>query len=727
MAGFFAGPDTGMTMLQIRDVVDQGVEGGGRVTVVHIFEDDRVAIMPLDDEKAWPVIVSGVDLEAAVDSGEARLLNPMVAPAALRLGMSDAERAARDRRWAAIEPLVAKVPDVFDPKLRGEMIRRLPKEAGTAPTIRSSLRRYWRFGMTPMALVGDWSRCGAKGVQREEGETKRGRPRTHGSFVGINLNRPLRLLIRKVIWSHYRRNPKFKLTDARNEVCSRYFYEGEHVEGEMRSHRKLKPEFEKTGSITQTQFDKFFSRWVDGLGLRRQRRGARIWDTTGRGLPGTVTAETRGPGSRYAIDATILDVYVRSRLNPNRIVGRAVLYVVIDVWSRMIVGIYVGIENASWACAMMALANVVENKVEFCRRHGIEIQPHEWPDAGIGERILGDGGEMTAEVADQLALHFNIKVETASAYRGDLKGLVENVFNVVPTSIGAYVPGWIQPDYLQRGSKDYRLESALDIEDVTRMLLLAVIHRNNDVAVKKYDREAGMPVAELASFPVDLWSYGIANRTGRFVRWPAEFVRFRLMPEATATVDAHGLRYRGAWYLSDGILARSWLEKGRERPFKVRISFDPRYAGSVYLHLEGTEFGYELCSLNQARSRAYADPEDEPSFGDIDLEEHERKDMLADAAERELGSKIAMIDGVKMIVSNALERKSDLPRLSAAEQTADIRDHRRAERSVTQAIDAAMFAPERPAPWPTTPAHIDAAEEAPNYDVDISDIAGDQE
>ena len=580
--------------------------------------------------------------------------------------------------------------------------------------------------MTEAALVGDWTNCGARGVARDEGDVKRGRPRIYGSFNGSNINRPLRLLIRKVIWSQYRRNSKLKLTQALAEVRSRYFYEGEHIEGVVRTTFRLKPEFEKTGVLGESAFYKFFYRYIDSLGLRRARRGAKVWNLTARGLAGTVTAETRGPGSRYAIDATILDVYIRSRINPERIVGRAVLYVVIDVWSRLIVGVYVGIENASWACAMMALANVVEDKVAFCRRHGIEIEPHEWPNSGLGERLLSDGGEMTAEVADQLALHFNAKVETASAYRGDLKGLVENVFNVVPTSISAYVPGWIQPDFRQRGAKDYRLESALDIEDVTQMIILAVIHRNNNVAVKKYDRDPGMPSADVASFPVDLWSYGIAQRSGRFVRWPEPFVRFRLMPEGEATVDAHGLRFRGAWYLSDEMLARGWLEKGRSKPFKVRISFDPRHAGSVYLHMEGTEFGYEVCRLNGARSRAFADPFNEPSFWDIDLEEFDRKCMLADAREREGLGAVEMIDAVKHIAVRALERQAGVQGLTRAEQIKGIRAHRMAERSLHQALDVVQYAPEAPAPIRKEDLLSAREDDGTEYDVDIFQITGEE-
>src|SRR5690606_15397502 len=93
------------------------------------------------------------------------------------------------------------------------------------------------------------------------------------------------------------------------------------------------------------------------LEIKRKRMGAKRYDKDMRGLLGTSNAQVIGPGSRYQIDATIADVYLVSRLDPSLIVGRPVVYVVIDVFSRLITGIYIGLEGPSWVSAMMALAN----------------------------------------------------------------------------------------------------------------------------------------------------------------------------------------------------------------------------------------------------------------------------------------------------------------------------------------------------------------------------------
>ena len=79
-----------------------------------------------------------------------------------------------------------------------------------------------------------------------------------------------------------------------------------------------------------------------------------------------------GPGDRFQIDATSADIYLVSRFNRHRIVGRPTIYVVVDVFSGMIVGLYVGFEYPSWLGAMMALVNAATDKVDWCRQYGVE-------------------------------------------------------------------------------------------------------------------------------------------------------------------------------------------------------------------------------------------------------------------------------------------------------------------------------------------------------------------
>jgi hypothetical protein len=712
-----------LTCFQINDVIEYPPEREGnprRLAVLYLISAvDQVVTVDLSDPKSWPQFQSAAEVEEDIETGRAKLRDPVVAEASSRPILSIKEVAARDRRWKVVGQALQDEPGIYTSAGRGALVRHLVAEGSNRNSVLAWMQSYWRGGKTPNALVGNWWRCGAKGVERDDSEKKLGRPREFGLETGANLNRRLRAVLRKVIVNLWRKNKALTLKKAYEAFCRAVCYEEVYIEGRALPDLLLKCEFRESGPPTIGQFKYHFYRYVDSLHLRRSKRCPRIFDLNERGLPGSATAETRGPGSRYAIDATILDVYCCSRVNPNRIVGRPVLYIVRDTWSRFIVGIYLGIENASWVCAAMALANVCEDKVEFCRRYGIVIDPDEWSNSGFGDRHSADGGEVAGEVADALALYFNSVIETARPYRGDDKGIVENAFDVIPAKMEAYVPGWVHPDFRQRGAKDYRLEAALTLDDVMYIVILAVLDQNNNVVLKGYDRDAGMPATEVAPVAADLWRWGIANRSGRFRSFPLEFVRFRLMPEADATVDEHGLRFRGAWYLSHAMIDRGWLERGRRHRFKVRISYDPRDADWVYLHMEGTKFGYEVCHINGERSRAYKGV----SFWEVDAEEWDRKNGFALLQTDELTGSVQTTDRIVRKVEEAKARQGSPVRESAAQRLKQLRVNKAAERELQRAGDAALFAPERPSPPPqrvlSAPMPTEADED---YGVDIFGI-----
>src|SRR5690606_24251979 len=84
-----------------------------------------------------------------------------------------------------------------------------------------------------------------------------------------------------------------------------------------------------------------------------------------------VRSDCLGVGHYYEIDATIADIYLVSSEDVNKIIGKPTLYLIIDRKSRLIVGFYFGLENASWNGAMQAILCISENKRGLCARYGV--------------------------------------------------------------------------------------------------------------------------------------------------------------------------------------------------------------------------------------------------------------------------------------------------------------------------------------------------------------------
>ena len=76
-----------------------------------------------------------------------------------------------------------------------------------------------------------------------------------------------------------------------------------------------------------------------------------------RGLTARNWEGVAGPGHTWAIDSTVGDIYLRSSVNRAWIVGRPIVYIIVDIWSTAVVGFYVCLTGPSWNTAKVSLFN----------------------------------------------------------------------------------------------------------------------------------------------------------------------------------------------------------------------------------------------------------------------------------------------------------------------------------------------------------------------------------
>lgn len=605
----------------------------------------------------------------------------------------------RDRAWALIKDLVQQI-QIFFPQERSVLVQsKLGKTCegkATKPTLYGHLRRYWQRGQTPNALLPDYQKCGAKGVARvcTPESPKRGRPRIYGDEVGINAHKAIRDVFKAAI-QRYGKENAFTLPGIYDDMVERFFtkQEVDPETGEVRylpkgitsdrANESGIPDSDpkESGIPTLGEFKYWFYCEGDSLNLKRRRLGARVYDKDLRGYTGTATTGVWGPGARYVIDATIADVYVVSRLNRRRIVGRPVLYVVIDTFSRMIVGIYIGLEGPSWVGAMMALANAAADKVAFCAKYGIAIKQEDWPCQHLCTYLLGDRGEMESHHVDVLSANFNVMIENAAAYRADWKGIVESRFLLLPAKFKPYTPGYIKPDYRVRGGNDYRLDAVLDLDDFTRIFIACVLRFNNHHELADYDPDRGVLADAVKPVPLDLWNWGIVHRSGALRRYPEEVVKFSLMPTGKASVTTEGIKFQGAFYSGERAMEQRWFDQARQgKGRSVDISYDPRGMDDIYVHGD-KPMAFDVCSMTD-RSRA---------LRGLSLQEIDEALTLSahNSANHRTDAKMAtsrMIDVINTTVEAALAKQpppdgeSDRSRVSnIRENRAREKDDRRAE------------------------------------------------
>jgi hypothetical protein len=516
--------------------------------------------------------------------------------------IGDKEKQIRDKAWNIISTLVAREsePDIFHKSFRGPMIKEVAaKYEITEMTVYKYLRRYWQRGKTKNALLPDYYKSGGWGKRKTVGEKKIGRPRKHASEVdyGINVDEELQRIFRVAIKRFYNTPKKNSLSHAYRMMIKEYFSPEERYEAGVK-----KPIIDNRKNIpTEMQFRYWYQMDKNVKEESVSRKGAKKFELEDRAVLGSSTVDISGPGAKYQIDATIADIFLVSRYNRQWIIGRPVVYVLIDVYSRLITGVYVGLEGPSWLGAMMAIVNTATSKVQYCKEYGVDISNEDWPCHHMPDYIMADNGEMKSKSAESLLDSLNISLQYAPAFRADWKGIVERHFGVFQGKIKPFVPGYIDKDFQERGARDYRLDAKLDIYQVTQIIIKCILHHNRH-HLSKLVRDEMMIAADILPVPIDIWEWGIANCSGRLKTFPEDVVKLSLLPRATARVTGKGITFKGLAYSCEIGIKEYWFEKARKKSWPIQISYDPRIMNNVYIWDPKTRTA-EICYLLESHSR----------------------------------------------------------------------------------------------------------------------------
>ncbi|MCP1312596.1 Mu transposase C-terminal domain-containing protein [Paenibacillus tyrfis] len=643
----------------------------------------------LENDKALPDIKALDEVELALRTGNCKVIDwhDINIPTGNDDQYDQKSLEIRNKAWEAIQLAVRDEPDCYDSKLRGVMVKEIIKETGLhKSTIYRYLRRYWQGGKVKNTLFPFYQNCGAAGEERNSGEVKRGRPRKfiEGDF-GINVNEEIRALLLAGIKLFYLNRQKVTLKKAYRDTLARFFSKGYEVKGNVKL--PILPPEEELPSFTQFRY--WYQKDIDIEQSIIKRFGKTKFETTYRPLLGSSTYEAFGPGSRFQIDATIADVYLVSEYRRDWIIGRPVLYFVIDVFSRMITGMYIGLEGPSWIGAMMALANTTMDKVKYCAEYGIDIEPDDWFCSHLPQTITADRGELEGQQPSNLIDVLGVAIENTAPYRADWKGIVEQQFRLLNARTVHFIPGAVKERERERGQRDYRLDAKLTLREFTQIIIGHVIHHNNYHHMKGYKRSEFMVADDVPAIPRELWLWGVQNRTGRLKRQPENIVKLNLMPQGSATVTDSGIVFKGMAYSCELAIKEQWFVKARaKKSWRVQVSYDPRWTNLIYLWLED-ERRFETCTLLEREER-YHYKRFEEVEDLLEIEKHEGRQRGFDTI---LGQ-IRLDAQAKAVIQEAEKKTNEAVKQSGLSQRQRVKDtkaHRQVEKEANRKNEAFRF------------------------------------
>lgn len=640
--------------------------------------------LPLDDEQALPELVSRsrlsemfVDNNARVQADQALLQLPSDGQ------LTEAERRVRDKAWGLVKELVENEPDIYFPNRRAALVEAVCERWGVSrQTVYKHVRRFWRNGCVPEALIPKFANCGAKGKRKPDTNVKRGRPRDVSPGNGRNVDIDVRRLMR-VAWSRYYNKVSGAFLRQAYDWLLLIGFPQYVVATTSRGRNRVRIVVpDKVPTFGQ------FSYWY-GLENGRANRlleskGIRAFEAAYRSLHSHVRAEVRGPGSRYQIDATIIDVYLVSRFDPNKIVGRATLYIVIDVFSSMIVGFYLTLIPPCWVVAVLALVSTVEDKVALCARYGIELDPEEWPNSGMCSKLLADNAEFKSHQSSALASSLNVELENARPYEGAAKSVVESSFRTTQVEWGAYLPGYVHKDFNKRDAPDYRLDAKLTLDDMNRIVINSILSRNHTIR-KSYIGDPRIVADNVPYAPVALWNWGRDNLLSDVRAMEVDLVRRELLPRETIRLTRKGMKFmKGLYYSSPEILGQPWYLKALDRQASFEVAYSPDNMNQIWVRSPDERTVYFTCEL-VGHSRRFINS----TFTEITaLLRQER--VVANTHEPDYhGNRLGYLLDNQQVIDAAERRAAEQrdPLISNAARTRDIKQNRRDEIAAERAIE----------------------------------------
>ncbi|MFV5626502.1 transposase [Acinetobacter baumannii] len=572
----------------------------------------------------------------------------------------------RDKAFNLIREIIQE-PNHYEPSIRATLIHKIESSGLVSkPTIYKYLRKYWQRGQIPNALLPDYKNSGAPGKTRTEINTKKnGRKRQFGDGEGCQITLEIERLFRLTISKYLLVNSPLKTTEAFQKFQSLY--------------EQYYPKEDSKNYPTLRQFRYFYHREYTKPQLIEAQTNSTDFKKDKRPLSATSTSSVLGPGSRYEIDATIADIYLVADDDRTKIIGRPTFYSISDVFSRMITGFYVGVDNPSYAIAMQTVSVACSSKVILCKEFDIEISEDEWPTIGLPSAILADRAEMLSEQAETLTNGYNVRLETAPPRRGDAKAVVESCFRTIQAEFKPYAPGIVQGHRIKKhGESDYRLEAVLTLKEFTQIIIQAILFRNNHHVLEKYDRDEDIP-EDIPSIPLHLWNWGVQNRMGKLRTVDAEQFRVSLLPRTKVSISPLGINAWGLYYNSSEVLREGWLHRSKEiqRPQNLKAAYDPHNTNKIYLFPNSASQSYWTCSLN-IRSRAYANM----SFWEVWDKQYLEKYAQANAKHAETPHSIAFKRSVQAIIDNA-KKQTPKSTQSNRERISQIRANKKEQRQKT--------------------------------------------
>lgn len=295
-------------------------------------------------------------------------------------------------------------------------------------------------------------------------------------------------------------------------------------------------------------------------------------------------AQTIGMGM---LDATVCDIYLVNEAGG--IVGRPILTLCVDAYSGVICGYSLSWKGGVYSLRNLML-NVISDKVEYCRRFGIEIKEEQWPSHQLPLKMVTDqGSEYKGETFGQI-IDLGVELLNLQSFRADEKGPVEQCFNALQNYYKPILKGKgvIEVDFQERGARDYRKDACLTIEQFEKVILNCIIFYNSNRVLERFPFTEDMLEAEVKPIPCHVWQWACEQLGANLRDVNKEDLIRVLLPRTKGKFGRNGLSVNGLHYHNP--LFREEYLQGKE----CEVAYDMDSSNHIWLIENGAYIQFDL-------------------------------------------------------------------------------------------------------------------------------------
>ncbi|GAA4649776.1 hypothetical protein GCM10023116_20570 [Kistimonas scapharcae] len=523
----------------------------------------------------------------------------------------------RDKRFEAIKPYITNEPEIYTEKGRGVAY----KSSDCSPKqLIKYLKLYWKRGKTINALLPDFNLCGVeKDPDPHRPKNKRGPKYIKKDITG----RVLTIEDYKIFDKYIKKYIDIKgmaVTSAYGLMKEKEFKFRQILNDDKKIERIQLTDNEIP---SRDQFKKYYYR-LKGVEAREKNKiGIKSYKMNRRAKVGAV--KSRGPGYNFVIDATIIDYYVRSHYPPYNLIGQPVFYIIIDVYTRFIIGWYMGLGKPSGDAAVMALLSMASDKRKLLTALGFTDDDHIdelCMICGIPKALTIDQAELRKNLTVNLTKNLGVTISEVVAKRPDWKGVIETRFNILQNWEEMYDPSRGNYNKKKYGDPDMRLKSIKTFDEMYLDFIDLILMHNQLSISNPYLLDNLAVMEDVSPRPFELFRHGVESVGGCLRHYPEDIVKLNLLPRDSATVTPRGIKFKGLFYtpLTDNweeILVASKPRKQAKRnpENSIEICFNNNSIDHIYIP-DKNGMKYVKCTI-QERCLRTVQPELEEGISSI--------------------------------------------------------------------------------------------------------------